>query len=568
MKVLRYAVYLGRNPLLATMLVSLSLMISVAACTFLLLDKTIFDRVLSTFDGLLLAWIAAAFIGLSIFLVALGFFLDVGAAHLKSRIAMQIKEDLVREILGYDLRYFISRDSGFIVKRIVEDTEMAAEGVIRLFLSGSQILQVAASVLIFHRIGWWLLSIYIALACAHITWSLLMKCPIEKASDNIGMGYGRLYDFFWEMLPGIKEVKLQGMQDYLAEKLNMLQAQVFFELRRNALWNSALWAIVVPLSWGFFFLVMLAGLERIREGDISTGVFVMVLGLLQVTLEPLNQLMESMGAIHRARSAIGRIDSLRGDFREPPGHLPFPPLSEGIRIRGLALLHEGGRLALDGVNLDIPKGASVAIVGESGSGKSSIAHVLLKLFNHHSGEVLLDGRRIADLDTRALRERISLVTQDVFLFRGTLRENIDPAGRLTDGRIQEICRVAQLDEFLGKLPDGVDTRVGDDGVDFSGGERQRISIARCLARESDVIILDEATSALDPRTEERLVADLREFLARKTLIAITHRPRLAEQADRIFVMAEGRVAEQGSHSELMERGGIYHRLFQSGDRGD
>jgi ABC-type multidrug transport system fused ATPase/permease subunit len=223
---------------------------------------------------------------------------------------------------------------------------------------------------------------------------------------------------------------------------------------------------------------------------------------------------------------------------------------------------------LEAVDMVLPRGKEIAIVGGTGSGKSSIAHVLIKLFQNYEGNVSLDGVPLNRFDTRSIREGFTLLSQDIFLFQGTFRDNVDLEGRLSDVRVREICRAAQLTGILAKLPDGLDTLVGSEGVDFSGGERQRIAVARCLARDADIIIMDEATSALDSITEERLIRELKVHLSGKTIISITHKAKIAQWADLIFVMQDGRVVESGSHEDLLGLKGHYYRLFQSPEHGD
>lgn len=565
LKLLPYAVYLARNPIPSAVILLLFPLVSLSVCAFLLIDKILFDRILATFDGFLLAKVGLAFLVATVFLIILNLLLDLCVSLLTGRVSAQIKEDLAAELLEYEYGFFLSHDSGYIVKRIVEDSDQIADGVVKAFNSISHILQIAVSAFVYHRLGWGIFSAYCITAAAQIAWALMLKIPIEKSSDSIGMGYSKMYDYFWECLPGIREIKLQGIQGHVRKRLRELENNIGSHLWRNSAYNSLLWFLVSPVSTGFLLMVMLAGLRKVQAGQISTGIFVLLLGLVQATLDPLRRLMESLGGAHRARSAIKRIESLKGDFKEPTGNLAFRGFSDRVRLEGATLSFESGRKGLAGLDMEIPKGAYVAIVGETGSGKSSIAHVLVKLFRNYSGKVAVDDHDLSSLETVSLRDKVTLVTQDIFLFRGSIRENIDPHGALSDSRLREICMVSQLEDFVGNLPHGLETQIGEDGTDFSGGERQRISIARCLAKDPDIVILDEATSALDPRTQERLMSGLSVFLAGKTIISITHNARVAERASLIFVLEGGTLADSGSHEELMKKEGIYKRLFSMQD---
>jgi len=244
-----------------------------------------------------------------------------------------------------------------------------------------------------------------------------------------------------------------------------------------------------------------------------------------------------------------------------PDAVPLVPLHNEIRLERVSFGYDD-RPVLRDLSLTIPAGQHVAIVGPSGAGKSTLLNLLLRFWDPTEGRLLVDGQDLRDLQLASLRGQIGVVLQDPFIFDTTLRENI-ALGRpeATDAEIVAAARGARLHESISPLPAGYDTVVGERGVRMSGGQRQRLAIARALLRQPSLLILDEPTSALDAQTEREILDTLTELAQGRTTISITHRLSLAATADRIFVLADGRLVEQGSHAELVRAGGLYRRMY-------
>jgi len=237
-------------------------------------------------------------------------------------------------------------------------------------------------------------------------------------------------------------------------------------------------------------------------------------------------------------------------------------------LRGVGLTWSDGTVALHGVDLEIPAGSVVAIVGPSGGGKSTLAGLLPRYLDPHSGEVLLDGLDVRGWPLRELRRSVGLVPQETQLFHDTLAANLRMASRrASDAEIMEAVEVAGLGEFVRSTPEGLETVVGEQGLRLSGGERQRLAIARALLKGPAVYILDEATSALDPRTERQVLSRFLDRVRGRTVILIAHRLTSLVGVDRIFVLSEGGIAASGSHDELYRAGGLYRRLYDDQMRG-
>jgi ABC-type multidrug transport system fused ATPase/permease subunit len=283
-------------------------------------------------------------------------------------------------------------------------------------------------------------------------------------------------------------------------------------------------------------------------------------------LEPLGRLASVNLKIHEALSAVERLFQILDLEVEPVGHdqAPFTGVQRELQLQNVSFGYGSKQNVLDQVNLKIPSGKMVAIVGESGSGKSTLLKLLLRFHSPSAGQILVDGVDIRDFALGSLRNRLGVVTQDAYVFTGTIRDNISlgsPQATLTE--VIAAAKAAGLDEFINTLPNRYETMVGERGSNLSGGQRQRLAIARALVGEPAMLIFDEATSQLDTTTERQIQERLRQTLAGRTVLVVAHRLSTIMDADLIYVMHSGRVIEQGNHRELLAAGGAYAKLWDS-----
>jgi ATP-binding cassette subfamily B protein len=314
-----------------------------------------------------------------------------------------------------------------------------------------------------------------------------------------------------------------------------------------------------------FTMTLLVGGNMVINGTLAIGYFSVLVFMTQRLLWPLTRLGETFDLYQRAMARTRRILdllSVKPTIVEGPGALP-QPVRGAVHFEDVRFAYSEGPEVLQGLDIDIPAGETHAVVGLTGAGKSTIVKLLLRLYEAGSGRVTIDGVDVRDLTFRDLRGAIGLVSQDVFLFDGSVRENIaygDPDA--PDEAIEEAARLAEAHDFITALPQGYDTVVGERGQKLSGGQRQRLSIARAIVRNPAILVLDEATSSVDNETEAAIQRSLETVSRNRTTLAIAHRLSTIRHADRIHVLERGEVREAGTHEELIEAGGLYAALWR------
>ena len=323
----------------------------------------------------------------------------------------------------------------------------------------------------------------------------------------------------------------------------------------------------------FSFFIFLAGFDAFRAGamlmvvfsDLSIGEMLAVFGYLWFMMTPVQELVNMQYSWFAANAALARINALlglRSEARYPARENPFAGApTVGIALERVSFAYGEGEDVLEDVSLGVAPGEKVALVGASGGGKSTLVQALLGLYPLRVGEIRYGGVPVSAIGWETVREHVGVVLQHPVLFNDTVRANLTLGRRADDATLWRALEIAQLDATVAGLPQGLDTMVGRQGVRLSGGQRQRLAIARMVVADPRIVILDEATSALDTETERSLHHALGEFLAGRTTLIIAHRLSAVRQADRILVFENGRVVEEGDHAALIDRGGLYHKLY-------
>ncbi|OQM74336.1 ABC transporter ATP-binding protein [Manganibacter manganicus] len=379
--------------------------------------------------------------------------------------------------------------------------------------------------------------------------------------------YRRVGDFnvrLEENIGGMRVVQAFGNEDHERD----LFAKDNSNYRKTKLAAYRIMAASTSLSYLSMRLiqlvVMIAGSYFVLTGELTNGGFVSFLLLVNVFFRPIDKINSVIETYPKGIAGFQRyLDLLntRPDIADHAGAHAVRDLSGAIRLRGVTFSYSSGRPVLNGIDLDVSAGETIAFVGPSGAGKTTLCSLIPRFYEIDKGSIEIDGIDIRDMTLASLRSQIGVVQQDVFLFGGTIRENI-AYGRLDapEEDIVEAVKRARLDRLIASLPEGLNTVIGERGVKLSGGQKQRLAIARMFLKNPPVLILDEATSALDTETEREIQLSLTELARNRTTLVIAHRLATIEHADRIVVVDHGKIAEQGTHATLMKSGPVYRRL--------
>ena len=368
-------------------------------------------------------------------------------------------------------------------------------------------------------------------------------------------------------IEGIRIVKAFVMEEQERQRFETANVEAFRHDMRGARAKSLVQPVVEVFSAAFVVVFLLLGGMSVLRGEMSPGDFIVFYAAMIACYSPIKKINNAVGEIQEsvsgATDVFSEIDHVP-ELREAPDAVALPPLRESIRFRNVTFRYDGSGPVLKGIDLTIPKGQMVAIVGPSGAGKSTMVSLLPRFYDVTGGAVEFDGVDIRTVTLDSLRLQIGVVTQEPILFHDTIANNIafgNPDGGTE--RIEEAARTAHAHEFVQELPAGYDTVVGDRGVMLSGGQRQRIALARAVMRDPAVLILDEPTSSLDSESERLIQEAMDTFVHGRTTIVIAHRLSTVLKANRIIVLEQGRIVQEGTHHQLIaQEGGLYRRLYE------
>jgi subfamily B ATP-binding cassette protein MsbA len=367
-----------------------------------------------------------------------------------------------------------------------------------------------------------------------------------------------------EMLYGIRIIKLFGMEKYEIEKFKKESNKYRKNYVKSHLINSLLPVSAEFLGSIFAGIILVFGGFLIVEGFITPDKFLMFLGCAVLLQQPARQINLAYGDLQHGltsiESALEIIEAT--ETIKDTGMLDFSAFKSSIKFSDVSFSYDSKNYALNNINLEIRKGETLALVGPSGSGKTTLVQLIPRFFDSFEGRVDIDGKDIREYTLSSLRSQIGMVPQEVLLFNDSIRNNIK-YGRIdaSERELQEVIKKSHLEYLIESMPEGLDTNIGEKGRRISGGEKQRIAIARALLKDSPILILDEATSSLDAESEKLLQDAMQELLYGRTAVIIAHRLSTVINADRIVVLSEGRILEEGTHEKLIRKNGLYKKLY-------
>lgn len=556
----RYSIPIFLNILLA--------MISSAVSSApLALIKRLFDKGIIESNEKDILYAAGSMILLAVVGAVLVYWNTVFSALISASIYKNIVDDIYIKIQTLDMEYFSSAKIGELMTKVITDPNNINSVIKETFNMVPEVFKVVICLGLALSIDWKLTLGILIVAPVLITivkkYSKKLKRSGKKRQEAMGLINSKLQ----ESLSGIRVIKAFAMEKEEIRDFRIKNTKLKRIAIQTAKYNARSSAVSEALNYIMIAGLLLAGGYRVLRGhDFTPGDFVTIMGAISSMYTPIRRAITRFNEISVDIPSVGRVFEI---LEEEPkiidneNKILFQYFSDNITFENVDFKYkDSDEKILKNINFTVKKGETMAFVGNSGGGKSTLVNLIPRFFDVSNGAIKIDGVNIKDYDVKSLRKNIGIVPQETFLFSGTILQNIKYGKRdATFEEIKEAAKKANAHEFIKKLEDGYNTEIGERGVKLSGGQKQRIAIARAILENPQILILDEATSALDNESEKLVQDALEKLMENKTTFVIAHRLTTIENSDKIVVLQQGEIKETGTHTELLEKNGLYKSLY-------
>jgi subfamily B ATP-binding cassette protein MsbA len=486
-------------------------------------------------------------------------------------VANDLRRKLYHHLQRLSLTYYDSHQTGQIMNTITADVSTVQDFVASTLLSLLiDTLSIIGMLGLMFYLNWDFALIAVGVTPFLLFFVARFKRSVKKATREVRKDQGNMVAVLQEGLESIRVVNAFGRQDWEEKRLmkvSMETVNASLKARRIKALVSPVVSVIVTIC---IAIVLWRGADLVLNGVMTIGALTVFLSYMSKFFSPVQDIAKLTNTIAQATVALERIQNILNTdtaIHQKPGAYKPGKLSGDIVFEHVNFAYNPDTPVLHDINLTIKSGQRIGVCGPTGGGKSTVVSLIPRFYDANSGRIFIDGIDIKDYDVESLREQIGFVLQDTVLFYGTLYDNI-AYGRInaTTEEIIEAAKLANAHEFISRMPQGYNTFVGERGLTLSGGQRQRIGIARAIVRNAPILILDEPTASLDPEAENIVMEALEQLMQGRTVITIAHRLSTITDADKIFLLRDGMLAEEGTHEELMKQGGMYAELYdiQSG----
>lgn len=477
-----------------------------------------------------------------------------------------LRQDLCFKLISLSHSFYVRHTSSKIMSRLTNDINTLQDALVKV---PPTILR--DSLIIIGMIGGlfylhWKYAFIIVVVLPVLGLPLIQFAKkLRKASKDSMVQISEIYTSLQEILGGFSVIKSFCREKHEEKRFAVNNKDYYNVQQRIVRVDARTTPVMEFLSMTGVAVVLWFGGKDVINGVWTLGDFTAFILAITQMYQPIKNFAQLNSTIQKAASGMERVFEIldeKVEILDAPDAKTLDTFSKNIIYKNVSFQYEQDKPILKNINIDIEKGQTVAFVGASGSGKSTIANLVLRFYDVNSGEILVDGTNIKNLTLESLRDKIGVVSQDVFLFNDTIRYNIS-YGKLdaTDEEIEAAAKAANAHKFISQMPEGYNTLIGERGMKLSGGEKQRIAIARAMLKNPPILVLDEATSALDSESEKLVQAAIETLMKNRTVILIAHRLSTVKNADKIIVIDKGTIAETGKHQELLDKNGIYAKLY-------